>query len=167
MIFGNRPGTAIGGFRVKNTGIKGIGMGFGEPLLDREIVSNFLIRIKCPSDNGIGAIGSYDESRGNGMCLLVFQIGNGKAVVFSFQFRADGIAMNLHPFGNDGFQPQVEFMPVQIDIKPLIMADQPVFQVDGFYRKNLRIYQNILGRVRSKDARAFWASAEISPPQGF
>ena len=143
MVFGDGPGTAVGGLGIKNAGIKGIGMGFGEPLLDGEIVSDFFVRIKCPSDNGICPVCTNEKSGRKGAYFFLFQIGNDKAAVFSLQFRTDGIAVDFHSFGNDGFQPQVEFMSVQIDIKPLIMADEPVFQVDGLDGKYLRIDQHI------------------------
>ena len=130
---------------VKNAGIERIGVGFGKPLLDGKIVPNLFFRTKCPSDDGIGTICPNEKFCSNGVGFFLFQIGNREAVVFSFQIRTDGIAVDFRTFRNNGFQPQVEFMSVQIDIKPLIMADEFIFQVDGLYGENLRIDQNILG----------------------
>ena len=126
-VFGDGPGTAVSCFGVKNTGIKGGCVGFLEPLLDGNVVSDFLIGIKCPSDDGIGSVSTDEVSGCEGMDFIIFQICNKKAAIFLFQFRTDGIIMDFHAFGDDGFQPQVKFMPVQIDIKPLIMANEAVF----------------------------------------
>ena len=127
-------------------------MGFGKPLLDREIVSDLFFGIKCPSDDGICAVCPNEETDGKGMDFAIFQAGNKEAVLFPFQFRADGIGADIHAFGNNGFQPKVKFMSVQIDIKPLIMADEPVFQVYGLYGKDLRVYQYILWQGQIKGA---------------
>lgn len=94
MVFGNRPGAAIGGLRVEDAGIEGGGVGFREPLLDGKIVPNLLLGIKGSADDGICPVGTHKA------------------------FCCAGVGFSL-------------------------------------------------GRVRSKDASAFWASPEMSPPQGF
>ena len=84
MVFGNGPGTAVGGFWVKNAGIKGIGVSFGKPLLDGKIISDLFFGIECSSNNGIGAVCTNKKFCCNGVGFFLFQIGNGKAAVFSF-----------------------------------------------------------------------------------
>ena len=58
-------------------------------------------------------------------------------------------------------------MSVQIDIKPLIMADQPVFQVDGLYGENLRIDQNILGQSQVERCQCLLGIGRDETAAGF
>lgn len=154
LILRYGPRTAICILGVKNTGIKGRRVGFGEPLLYGQIGADFFVRIKGSSDNGIGAVCPYQIFCRNGTAFSFLHIGDGKATVLSLQGGTNTAVLHLHPPGNEGAEPQVEFMAVQIDIKPLIMANEPIFQINGFHGKNLRIHQNILRQSQIKAGKS-------------
>ena len=166
MILGDRPGAAIGGFGVEDAGIEGIRVGLREPLLDGEIIADLMVGIECPPDDRICAVCPYEEAGCDSMAFFLLQIGDGKAAVLSFQFCAYSVAVDFHTFRDDGFQPEIESMAIQIDVKPLVMADQLIFQVDGLDGEDLWVYQHILGQSQVEACQCFLGIGGDEPAAG-
>ncbi len=58
-------------------------------------------------------------------------------------------------------------MAVEVDIEPLVVADELIFQVDGFYGENLRVDQNVLWQCHIEASKGFLCVAGNQAAAGF
>lgn len=142
-------------------------MDFRKPLLYGEIVPNFFLWIKRAADDGVCAICAYKVFCRQCTAFAVFKICNTEFAGNLFNGNTDRSAVDFDGGRDDRFQPKVEFVTVEIDIKPLIVADELIFQVDSFDGKDLRIYEDILWQSHIKTGERFLRIAGNQAAAGF